>query len=252
MVEFDKYIMAIIDDNNNYPLTGFFYDNMDDIYDKSIDNNQIITLTFKGDNVDNKKRIIIYKYDFVNGKQTRFVIKLGKFTLYINKQDNEYSSIEMFSMNESCTNCDVVFDVRFDDNHFILGKYKENEVEIKKTCSLENALERIDPIDWNLNYVLDEMSHAVNIAYEDEEWKKDSEMLFNFLRPALSLAVMDTRMAWEEYNLMMERLYRSKLVIIDNGFSEQAKSRSSVEAKYNKFKSTREILEGQREESKRK
>lgn len=252
MVEFDKYIMAIIDDNNNYPLTGFFYDNMDDIYDKSIDNNQIITLTFKGDNVDNKKRIIIYKYDFVNGKQTRFVIKLGKFTLYINKQDNEYSSIEMFSMNESCTNCDVVFDVRFDDNHFILGKYKENEVEIKKTGSLENALERIDPIDWNLNYVLDEMSHAVNIAYEDEEWKKDSEMLFKFLRPALALAVMDTRMAWEEYNLMMERLYRSKLVIIDNGFSEQAKSRSSVEAKYNKFKSTREVLEAQREESKRK
>lgn len=252
MVEFDKYIMAIVDDDNNYPLAGFFYDNMDDVYDKSIDNNQIITLTFKGDNVDNKKRIIIYKYNFVNGKQTRFVIKLGKFTLYINKQDNEYSSIEMFSMNESCTDCDIVFDVRFNDNHFILGKYKENEVEIKKTGSLENAIERIDPIDWNLNYVLDEMSHAVNIAYEDEEWKKDSEMLFNFLRPALSLAVMDTRMAWEEYNLMMERLYRSKLVIIDNGFSDQSKSRSSIEAKYNKFKSTREILEGQREESKRK
>lgn len=252
MVGFDKYIDAILDDKKEYPLVGFARDNIGDVNSISIDGNDIITLFFKEDNDVDKRRVIIYKYNFVNGKQTRFVIKLGKFTLYINKQDNEYSNIEMFSMNESCTNCDYVFDVRFDDNHFILGKYKENEVEIKKTGSLENALERIDPIDWNLNYVLDEMSHAVNIAYEDEEWKKDSEMLFNFLRPALSLAVMDTRMAWEEYNLIMERLYRSKLVIIENGFSEDAKSRSSVEAKYNKFKSTREILEGQREESKRK
>ena len=247
MVKFEECVNAIINNPESDLIESYKLESGEGI---EIDKNQSCAFKIKGDSYETPRHAVVYKYRFYDRCETRFIIACAYngFVVSINAKDSDTGAIEIRSSIYDRPNGNTIVGFTFCDDKFVIIKTKEKRDEIKKTGLIKSGVESINVRDWTPEMVLDEMLHAVKIAYDDaidhEKWEKESEMIFNLLKPALRMVVMNLKNMWEEYNRDWEEYYANKAKEYGDKIKKLVEERDKSFDQSTHFKETKEILEG--------
>lgn len=241
MIDLDKYADAAASNYNKEIINEMMY-RMGDSRLK-IDNNQTFLISFRGDTYSNARHAFIYKYKEFDKKEIRFIIACGKHEVSINVKENGYGGIEVRDTVLDRPYGENILDLGFCDDKYHLYKYKEKRNSFALTQDIASVEESIPAEDWSVERVLEEINRAVRIAWNDEEWFRFAEMIFNVIKPAIALAINEDKDKWVDYLNKWSNKYQK---MIDSGKldEEQIKKYKNTCELYNK---TVEILESKEE-----
>jgi hypothetical protein len=242
MVEFDEYVDTF---NSYYDglVTQYLLRMQDERL--SIDGYQTFSISLRGDTYSKHRSAFIYKYKKPveeNGTskhrkttastETRFIISCGKNDVSINVKDTGYGGIEIRNTVYDRPYGDTLLTLGFCDDSYVVTRLRENRDKLAFNSDISVAQVKISAEDWSVERVLREMVRAVRIAWNNDEWLRDSEIIFNIIKPALTLAIMDEKNKWVEYLRHWEENYQTRLNS-DNLKEEDIKRLTAICNSYN-------------------
>lgn len=207
MVEFSDIVDAIVTNRGYYPVAS----GKVGIEDKKlkIENNQSFLINIYGDSADKPRNALIYKHEiFHDDKVVKYVIRCAGHEASINFSENQYGSIEIRNTVLERPHGESIVFMGFRDAEYLFAKMKEANEEYEATKDPRSFEVRITADEWSVDRVLDELLRGVLIAWDDEEWKIDSKMIFNIIKPALKVSILNEKAKWIDYLRTWENYYR--------------------------------------------
>ena len=242
MVEFSDIVDAIVTDRGYHPVaSGKFGIENDKL---KIDNNQSFLINIHGDSPEKPRNVLIYKYNkFYDDKEVKYVIRCAGHEASINVSENPYGGIEIRNTLLDRPHGTSVLYVGFCDEKYLVVKYEENKEEYELTKDPKSHEEIITAEEWSVDRILDELLRGVMITWDEEEWKIDSKMIFDIIKPALRLSILNEKEKWINYLSLWEDHYQGRIKY-DNLTEEQKNRYIDI---INKYSETISILESKQE-----
>ena len=229
MTDFKDYVNVIANNPKSYLVKGFACGNLDNI--NYANGDKVVQVYFNVNNVDNSKMAMVYKYRRFDNFETRFVISCGDKCISINKEDKGNKNYEIRTSIQDRPCGETIMVMGFLDAAFYVDNLRNSKEEL------------IQAKDWTPELILGKMLDVIKNVWEDEEWEKYSEMVFDFLKPALSLGLMDTKDAWLKYVKKYEQKYEQTINIINANIIQNNEDVEKAEKTYELYKNAREWLE---------
>ena len=238
MISINEYLRVVvlnvgydcIENKRFRNITEYRNNKMNIKYDHYNEKESSVQIDFPNDNTL-KKSAAITRYNENGLRRTVFKLSIGnnerKNIVNVNISDSDYIAI---------SGNDVIMYLQYDNVDFILkkpGRFGEEKSDEQKINIEECSIERI----------ISEIYKLVKNAYDMEDWKNSIDELFDVIRPALVLRIVEFKENWKKSIISNEKNSQKWIKDLDRRIEELKASRTFFQNKIEELKEARMCLE---------
>lgn len=212
MISFKEYVNAITE-NDEDNLIYSYQEGITEMDNRiNVDKRQLALITYRDGSFPIGK-VCVYKHKVFDEQETRIVISCASHDASININDIGYGGIAIkdcaIDSEKPITNLRLGFT---DEKFYISKRVEPIEDEDKYAENFDNREHDkkrkreeifLTAEEWSVDRILDEILYAVKNTwssdYDGKSWEEYSEILFNEIKPALVLAINDSKEKWINY-----------------------------------------------------